>query len=480
MINRMNAPKSIVYITRDVERAVGLLGEHTPSRSAGHPSGGGDLLVVTNVSPLAEAMAQKYGKQVITVPRSRDRSRPVPTVDLLQNDFVQEKIQELSQDKKPHILVFKTSPQIESECERLGWKLLNPPYEAGTVLEEKIIQWRWLQTIVGAYCNTPLRAEWQLPQTWTGQLKIRSYKELLSDLGSQPIVQFNRGHTGLGTFRFESEKQWEELQKKFPKREVKVSRWYEGEAYTVNAIVVRNNELGMRNQVGANGRSPVRIGSISKQLTGIPGCTDNPYATVGNDWSEGAKLPDEMKNKICSCARTIGSTLGERGYRGMFGIDVIATSEGRVVLIEINPRQPASATMESQLQKERGEGSMMEWHVRALLGNEELGITNNVPKSVNGFQLFFRNVENHPVRLKDEFTPGRYKISEQGIEFVEKAISVVEIQKGEVFAFSVSKNETVKPGGELLRIQAKNDMIHTLGDNCEKTIRAIHRQIELA
>ena len=99
---------------------------------------------------------------------------------------------------------------------------------------------------------------------------------------------------------------------------------------------------------------------------------------------------------------------------------------------------------------------------------------------MNGFQLFFRNVENHPVRLKDEFTPGRYKISEQGIEFVEKAISVVEIQKGEVFAFSVSKNETVKPGGELLRIQAKNDMVHTLGDNCEKTIRAIHRQIELA
>src|SRR3990167_8781293 len=256
----MGKTMKMFYITREVERAVGLLGEHTPSRSAGNPSQRGELFVVTNESPLAEAMAQKYGKQVITVPRSRDRSRPVPTVDLLQNDFVQEKIQELSQDKKPHILVFKTSPQIESECERLGWKLLNPPYEAGTVLEEKIIQWRWLQTIVGAYCNTPLRAEWQLPQTWTGQLKIRSYKELLSDLGSQPIVQFNRGHTGLGTFRFESEKQWEELQKKFPKREVKVSRWYEGEAYTVNAIVVRNNELGMRNQVGANGRSPVRIG----------------------------------------------------------------------------------------------------------------------------------------------------------------------------------------------------------------------------
>lgn len=478
---------ALFYITRDVERATGLLGVRK------------DYYVITNPSPLAETMKAKYEEQVTVIPHRRGQACLTPTIELVRSEHVQKKIQELSQGETSQILVFKTSPQIERECTRLGWKLINPSYEVGAVLEEKILQWKWLQSFChsGAEQSRAIESrsyqsllsfqddkiKFELPYVWTGQLFRRSYKELSSELGERPMVQFNRGHTGLGTLRLVNEEQWKDLQKRFPKREVKVARWYEGKMYTVNAVVCAKSESGITN-------FGIVIGNISKQLTGTPGCTNNPYATVGNDWSEGSRLREEIKKKINSCAQTVGHALAKRGYAGMFGIDIMLTKYGKVILIEVNPRQLASASLESQLQQERGDATMMEQHLKVLLKNQNTKFNAHncdissehfqIYNSFHGFQIFFRNTEPHAVKLTREFASGRYRISHTGFEFVARAISVNEANRNEVFAFSSPKGVLIPRGGELLRIQSRSDIIDTFEKDCVPLMKSIRIQIAFA
>jgi len=51
----------------------------------------------------------------------------------------------------------------------------------------------------------------------------------------------------------------------------------------------------------------------------------------------GKILADEIKYKIYSCADAIGRALATRKFIGIFGIDVIVTDEGRIILIDEDP-----------------------------------------------------------------------------------------------------------------------------------------------
>ncbi|MDP3962853.1 MAG: hypothetical protein Q8Q03_03240 [bacterium] len=117
----------------------------------------------------------------------------------------------------------------------------------------------------------------------------------------------------------------------------------------------------------------ILLGNISYQITGLPPFTDNPMSTIGNDWS----LPHSILSpahveKFNEMALSIGEKMRSEGWRGLFGIDAVYDEErDRILLIEINSRQPASATFESELQSEaRAEGvpgiTMFEAHLLAL------------------------------------------------------------------------------------------------------------------
>jgi hypothetical protein len=72
--------------------------------------------------------------------------------------------------------------------------------------------------------------------------------------------------------------------------------------------------------------------------------------------------------------RDIGARMQRDCWRGLFGIDVMRdAATGKMYLIEINARQPASTTFESSLQEgQRAKGATgittFEAHISALLG----------------------------------------------------------------------------------------------------------------
>ncbi|HAZ28943.1 MAG TPA: hypothetical protein DCY48_04180 [Candidatus Magasanikbacteria bacterium] len=350
--------RPVIYVTRDIERALGL-----PLDTRGY-------FVVANKTDFAVSIA-KNNKNVLLI----KEKKLLDTRELLAHKKTKAFIAPFAQ---PKIMVFKNTPQIERICHESGWPLLNPPSLLSNRVEEKLSQLSWLGAL----------SSYLPPHT----------KEECNNITWQDIpfmLQFNRAHTGLGTTFITSKKQLRAIQKKFPKREARVTAYIDGPMFTVNAVVTD---------------STILVGNISYQITGLKPFTDERFATVGNDWMlPSILLNAEQRTRIATLARYVGKRLKKDGWLGLFGIDVICEKKtGKLFLIEINARQPASAVFESWLQKKQKKTqpktqTICEAHICALLKKKtHLPLTN----IKNGAQLVQRvTKKRHTLR---KIIPGQH------------------------------------------------------------------------
>jgi len=318
--------KSLTYITRDIERALGM--DPSPEYN-----------IICNRCSYAESVKARFPEWVTLIDAP---AKPMGTGDLIAT---------FSKDNKPSpnnndLLVFKNTARIEPIAIEGGWHLINPKASLGELIETKISQVEWLGELGKKY----------LPHHTIIQTKNVTWMK-------EPfILQWDHGHTGGGTILITSEEQLTLLKHKFPDRLARRTAYVRGPAFTVNVVVAPHKIL---------------IGNISYQITGTLPFTDNMFATVGNDWGLTHSLlnADEIEY-ITEMAQNIGTKMNIAGWRGLFGIDVIRDDERNVInLIEINARQPASTTFESFLQKEnRAHGvkglTLFEAHIKALQGND--------------------------------------------------------------------------------------------------------------
>lgn len=381
----------VVYIARDLERALGL------------SKGYNDYYIITNSSSLAKSLVKH--KSVIAL--SADRL--LDTHELLIHSRSKEIIKKL---KNPLILVFKNTPLIEKNCQEHGWKLLNPPTVLSNKIEEKISQVEWLEEL------RKLLPPHQVTTCKNVQFKRKKF-----------ILQFNRAHTGSGTILIESEEQLKKLQQKFPNRPVRITEFIEGPMFTNNNIVWGKKIL---------------CGNINYQITGLEPFTDRPFATIGNDWALPHKLLHEkLQNDYFKIAEAVGKKLARDGWKGLFGVDVILDQKKKkLYLIEINARQPASTTFESQLQNSQlaTQSSQLvtifEAHLASLLGlkyNKE-----ELIKIKDGGQIIQRVTE-------------KIKYQKYNIKNI--------IKKLENFKCNIITYKNRETGEDLIRIQSKKNFM---------------------
>lgn len=313
----------VIYVTRDLERALGL-----PLDTKGY-------YIISNYSAFAKKLVG-VRKNILLV----KKDRILDTRELLELPSVKRFINKI---KKPKIVVFKNTTQIEEVCHKNGWQLLNPSAELANKIEEKISQVEWLGEL----------AKFLPPHKIIECGKIKWQ-------GKKFILQFNRAHTGSGTILIEDEKQLKEIRDKFFKRPARVTEYVSGPALTNNNIV-----LGKK----------VLLGNINYQITGLKPFTNRPFATVGNDWALPHKiLTRKQLKEYKQMVLAIGKRMAQSGWFGLFGIDVMLNEKtGKLYLIEINARQPAGVTFESWLQREKNKKGLtvFEAHLLALLGEKK-------------------------------------------------------------------------------------------------------------
>lgn len=352
------------------------------------------VLYITRDRERALGMEEKKGYSII----SNENNETLDTFDLLKSIRVEKFMKE---NPTASILVFQNNSRIERLCKEKGWKLLNPNAELSKKVEEKLSQIEWLNELTNL-----------LPPHKVTKLKNVMWQ------GEKFVLQFNHSHTGEGTYIIDSEENLGVLVRDFPDREARIAEYIDGPVFTANVVV--GNEI--------------LVGNISYQITGIKPFTDVPFATIGNDWALPYKiLKKEEGAEIERMARVIGARLKNDGWLGLFGIDVIQDRETRkIYLLEINARQPASTTFESELQRGTGdELTIFEAHIFALLKNSLSNI--KIQRINSGAQIVQRVTKN--INAKN------IKVDE--IELVKNGFKMIRYD-----------NTTLNK--DLLRVQSKN------------------------
>ncbi len=306
--------KPILYVTRDIERALGT--EPTAFYQ-----------IVTNDSEFGRIMQSKYPLYIHLVSKEIKDS-----YDLL----LLKETQDLIARTHAYIVVFQNTPRIERLAREKNWNLINPSADLAKIVEEKISQITWLGD--------------------DAQLLPAHNVSLVKDVvfsGTPFVLQFNHSHTGQGTHIIKTGEALTELQKLFPLRDCRVVDFISGPVFTVNVSV---------------GKIWTTVGTPSYQITGIEPFTDIPFSTIGNDWS----LPTPTDQKaIHTIARRIAKRMRKSGWKGLCGLDIIYDEKNdRYHLLEINARQAASVTYESQLQRKSCvEKTLFECHLDDLCGS---------------------------------------------------------------------------------------------------------------
>jgi hypothetical protein len=342
---------NILYIARDIDRAMGK-----------EPIG--NYFIITNSTPYSQEIKNRYPDNVFLV----KSEEILDTYELLLLD----EVKSIIKDKKAKILVFKNTIHIENLCKENDIELLNPSAELSEKIENKITQIIWLEKLAD-----------MLPEHSISLVKDIKWNK-------KPFVlQWSHGHTGDGTILIQSEADLNSLKEKFSLREAKVTEFINGPVFTVNIIATSDIIL---------------LGNISYQITGILPFTENIFSTIGNDWSLPHTILTENQIKSFeSIAEKIGKKMQKNNWRGLFGIDVIYNSEkDELRLIEINARQPASTSYESELQKQIDPDGITTFDAH-LLSLMNLPINSALVQINDGAQIVQRvtkkSYESDPVKL---------------------------------------------------------------------------------
>lgn len=417
-LNECLKTQPVVYVTRDIERALGL-DINTPG-----------YFIISNFSDFAKNLCENNPNVLLI-----KSEKQLDTWELLQNTEVNNFINNLrhyhesgnltpstedsrlrGNDVLVNILVFKNTPQIEKICQENNWHLINPPAELSNHVEEKISQLDWLGDL-----------KKYLPGYSVDKVKNIQFQN------KKFVLQFNRSHTGSGTILIENENQLDELKNKFPERLARTADFIDGPLFTNNNIVTPNNIL---------------IGNINYQITGLKPFTDLPFSTIGNDWGFTHKYLDSNQiKKYHQMVTAIGEKLRQDGWKGLFGVDIaIDDKTGELYLVEINCRQPASTTYESQLQQ----GIM----------NKEKGIKNSLlltSYSLTTFEAHLMSLLNLDLQNYDliSITTGSQIIQRVTNEIPSLPEPIVK----RMLDFRWIKYNNTKPNTDLLRIQTPYSII---------------------
>ncbi len=340
--------KKIIYVTRDIERALGA-------------STSNNYKIISNDTPYGQTIKNKDPENIILIQGDPDDLKG--TTELLSQPETSKLI---SPDTS--LLVFKNTLRVEAAAKAHGCELLNPPATLSERVENKLSQVRWLGPIGTKY----------LPPHASKLSKMITWKS-----NNPFIIQWAHGHTGDGTILVKTPDELRAIQEKFPQRMARVSAYIQGPSYTLNAIVSGERVL---------------MGNVSYQITGLQPFTDNEFSTVGNDWGLAKRsLTSEDMTYIKTMVQEIGARLKADGWKGLFGVDIIKDeARNKIYLIEINARQPASTTFESNLQdKARQAGATgvttFEAHIRAL---SNLPTDSEIVEITDGAQVIQRVTKN--------------------------------------------------------------------------------------
>lgn len=393
-INQQLDKATYFYLTRDIERALGL----EDLISSYH-------VAVINNSPILE-LVRKNNVSVFSL-AEHTTNLPASSYRLLKSDSFQNYLQTINSDTR-YLQTFKVSGAFQRFAEQQKFRVMNTSSALNRLFEDKVSQSKQL-----------LASGVKVPNQEVVVLGSSSFNDMKSKYGDLFVLQFNRGHSGNATYFIDSEALWSELAGKYPQREARISQFISGPTYTLNGVITKHG---------------VYLGGLSLQITGIKELSLEKGATVGNDFLCREGFKETTLTEIIAQAERIGNYMHSLGYLGMFGIDLII-SNGSPYIVEINARQPASIPYYTKIQRNLQQTPLALMHIAAFLDleiEEDAEVYNQVSmQPIEYSQVSIRAFED--TQVNTQFKSGIFRLQSDN--------SAKSVATGEVIADTIFLDE---------------------------------------
>lgn len=355
------------------------------------------------------------------------------TGSLLSHPLVQDYIKNNAEN--PNILFFKPSKKVETIIKDFGWKSLGNNSELNNLFEDKISFHNFCKS-----CGLPV------PQGEINYLNKLRWEEFTKNYGEKLVFQFGHGWAGNTTYFINKRSDFDNLISANSNREVRLTKFIEGDTYLNNACVTRERIL---------------MSAPALQITAPLGFTLNPGGTCGRVWPA-ANLSPESLEEINTITLKVGEKMREMGYRGFFGLDfIVDKNTDKVYISENNARLTASTPMYTKLELKHGKIPLLFFHILEFLEKEQpIDLSVSGDEEIRGSELILRNAQKETMTVTNNFPQGIY-INEDGkLVKIRDGISIEDIKKPEEFFLAaVGKGREVTSENEIARLDTLDNIV---------------------
>jgi hypothetical protein len=313
-----------------------------------------------------------------------------------------------------HLFVYQSTEGIEGVCRKFRWNIIGNSASIRTEFGHKgrfreILQRLGLPVIPGE----------QIPRD---ELIRRGYGGLFPRLGRDMVFQLPDITKGGGrsTFFIRSERDYlnflrcisDGSYRGYQVKTVNVAKLIEGFPASVAVCATRYGPL---------------ISSIQTQVMDIPEVLKVHRGAgffCGHDWIYRSYSPS-MHERVTRIAQKLSEYMWERGYRGIFGIDLVVDEEANEVYpVECNTRYTGAFPMLSMLHVRNGAIPMDVFHILEFLDVDyeiDVDALNEAyRKPIAGAHVILFNKGHVPLRVGGDVRSGVYRYDPNGhrIEFM--------------------------------------------------------------
>ncbi|MFC1711655.1 hypothetical protein ACFLZ1_03665 [Patescibacteria group bacterium] len=376
------------------------------------------------------------------------------------------------------LMAYKSSPKIEKICVSLGINILTNKSSIRNPFENKK-EFRVLGLKAGLKL---IPGETLL----LSRLTRERYELYVKQYGKKLVFQLPdyKVGGGIGTFFVSSMKDFEEFTG-FVKRRIEAGK----ELEWVNvAKFIKGIDASI---CGCVTRHGVLCGLLQTQLVDIEEARafkGRSGVWLGHDW--GWKQFDlKLQKKAESITQTLGKYMHKKGYKGMFGIDVVIDENNEVWPVECNARYTGGFPVYSMMQDIYNEPSFDVFHLAEFLGLDyDLDlkkIQSLYRRPKKGAHLILHNQERRWVKVKGNLKAGVYKLKNGKLLWLRPGFSLSHLKESDEFCLcdrAALESRILKPGERIVRLLFKDKIAtssSTLNDWASSVCKAVYREYSL-
>lgn len=379
------------------------------------------------------------------------------------------------------IFLYKSTARVERVCDESGWQVIGnraairDPFENKQVFRETLKK-VGIKPITGETINLAAFDETllvKMQQKYGCQLVLK-----LPEIAKGGGMGLSFVHSKADLPKF-----WQKIKQLGTTHKLK------------NLIVEKKIEAISSSITGCVTRFGILTGLVQTQIVDIPEVMDVSRGAgmfAGHDWSY-CHYSSQIQHQAERICRRFGEHLHQKGYRGVFGLDLLVDQKtDKVYACECNPRFTGAFPVYAMMQLASGEIPFDAFHllehlkVDYQMNFDKVQQTYRQPKE--GAQLIIHNPYHYWVQVQKTLLAGVYRLNRLGkLEYLRPGFSFLDIQDGEEFVLTDGvprKGTKIKPNLRILKIIFPSQILSRDGRRLnEKTrliVKAIYHKINLS